>query len=175
MADKGEVKGKNFYFAVDYIDPAATAVHGITVEKLSALSGGHTFSEYQDEIYDDFFSADVIAGHNVKFDIGFMIAEFKYLDRIFRYNESFDSMRFFTPIMKLTRPNSAAYKYPKLAELMQFAEVYPYDVSRAVREIFGSSSLDFHDATFDTAALYLSVEALKNETPQLMAFVEKFG
>ncbi len=86
MDCKDGVTGKNFYFAVDYIEPAATAVHGITVEKLKVLSGGKTFSDYQDEIYDDFARADLIVAHNAKFDIGFMIAEFRYLDRIFRYN-----------------------------------------------------------------------------------------
>ena len=41
ILDDGEnAVGKNFYFAVDYIEPSATAVHGITVEKLRVLSGG---------------------------------------------------------------------------------------------------------------------------------------
>ena len=35
-----------------------------------------------------FLSADLIIAHNVKFDIGFLIAEFNYQDRIFRYKES---------------------------------------------------------------------------------------
>ena len=36
---ENEAIGKNFYFAVDYIEPSAQAVHGISVEKLKELSG----------------------------------------------------------------------------------------------------------------------------------------
>ena len=174
MDGKEGVSGKNFYFAVDYIDPAATAVHGITVEKLKVLSGGKTFSDYQDEIYDDFANADLIVAHNAKFDIGFMIAEFRYLDRIFRYNECLDTMRYFTPIMKLKRQSSNAYKYPKLAELTEFAEVYSYDVSRAVKKIFGADSLNYHEAAFDTVSMYLSVESLKTRYEDLNEYLKTF-
>ena len=156
-----EVKGKNFYFAVDYIDPAATAVHGITVESLKKLSGGKTFSDHEDEIFEDFSRARLIVAHNLNFDLGFMIAEFKYLDRIFRYNDGFDTMRYFTPIMKLKRNSSAAYKYPKLSELIEYAGVFPYDVNRFSKEVFGFYPESFHNAVFDTAAMFLAVKSLK--------------
>ncbi|MBP5177080.1 MAG: 3'-5' exonuclease [Clostridia bacterium] len=169
-----EPVGKNFYFAVDYIEPSAVAVHGITVEKLKQLSGGKTFSDYQDEIYDDFSGADLIVAHNAKFDIDFLIAEFRYLDRIFRFGECFDTMRYFTPIMKLKRVSSSTYKYPKLAELMAYAEVFPYDVSRSVKRIFGESKLDFHEAAFDTTGMYLAVTELKQKLPELKAYFENF-
>ncbi|MBO4573149.1 MAG: 3'-5' exonuclease [Clostridia bacterium] len=169
ILDDGEnAVGKNFYFAVDYIEPSATAVHGITVEKLRVLSGGKTFSDHQDEIFDDFLNADLIVAHNAKFDIGFMIAEFKYLDRVFRYNGEFDTMKFFTPIMKLPRHTTAAYKYPKLSELTEFAEVYSYDVSVATNKIFGGLSLGYHEAVFDVTAMYLAVQKLKPRYPQLV-------
>lgn len=149
------VKSKNFFFGVDYIEPSATAVHGFTVESLSVLSGGETFSCREDEIFDDFSSADLIVGHNVKFDIGFLIAEFHYSDRVFRYREEFDTMKFFTPIMKLERSSHKGYKYPKVSEMCEFLDVYPYDVTRATGRYFGESALNAHDARFDTAALFL--------------------
>ena len=173
VIDDGQTqRGKNFYFAVDYIEPSAVNVHGITVEKLKVLSGGHTFSEYADEIYDDFASADLIVAHNVKFDLGFMNAEFSYLDRVFKYSEALDSMKYFTPIMKLKRMSHSTYKYPKLAELVEFAEVFPYDVSRATRHIFDGAYMDFHDAVFDTTALYLAVTALKDKYPELKELLD---
>lgn len=150
------VKSKNFFFGVDYIEPSATAVHGFTVESLSVLSGGETFSCREDEVFDDFSSADLIVGHNVKFDIGFLIAEFHYSDRVFRYREEFDTMKFFTPIMKLTRENHKGYKYPKLSEMIEYLDIYPYDVTRKTAELFSVTGAGGHDARYDSTALYLA-------------------
>ena len=44
MERKNGTTAKNFFFAVDYIEPSATEVHGFTVEKIYELSGGRTFS-----------------------------------------------------------------------------------------------------------------------------------
>ena len=70
LEDGESVKGKNFYFFVEWIDPSATKVHGITVEKLAELSKGKTFSDYADEIYEDFKNASLVVAHNVRFDLG---------------------------------------------------------------------------------------------------------
>ena len=154
MQTESGTTAKNFFFAVDYIDPSATAVHGFTVEKIYELSGGRTFSEYMEEIYDDFFAADLIVAHNAPFDIGFMINEFYRRERRFRYKEEFDTMRYFTPIMKLPRRNGAGYKFPKLTELGEFLDIYPYDVTKKTMELF-DSGVSAHDARYDTTALYL--------------------
>ena len=155
MTDGEITIAKNFFFGVSYIEPSATGVHGFTVEKIQELSGGKTFSCDIDEIYDDFLSADLIIAHNVKFDIGFLIAEFNYQDRIFRYNESFDTMKAFTPIMKMERSNHKGYKYPKLGEMCEFLDIYPYDITRKSIELFNAADVSGHDARYDTIALYL--------------------
>ena len=110
---KDKVIGKNFFFYVDYVPEEAVKVHGFTVEKLAVLSGGKTFSDYSEEIYKDFITADLIIAHNVKFDLSFLQAEFCYLDEIFKYNASLDTMKYFTPVTCLPR-RSGGYKYPKL-------------------------------------------------------------
>ena len=156
MTDGETTVAKNFFFGVSFIESSATKVHGFTVEKIQKLSGGKTFSCDIDEIYDDFLSADLIVAHNVKFDIGFLIAEFNYQDRIFRYRESFDTMKAFTPIMKMERSNHKGYKYPKLGEMCEFLDVYPYDITRKSIEFFGDGDVGGHDARYDTTALYLS-------------------
>ena len=175
LDDGTEPRGKNFFFAVDYIEPSAVAVHGINVEKLKVLSGGKTFSDYADEIFDDFAAADLIVAHNVKFDLEFMMAEFRYLDRIFRYKECLDTMRYFTPIMKLPRATSAGYKFPKLTELIDYAEVFPYDVSRASKTIFGETTALFHEASFDTTAMYLAVRALRYRFKDFNAMLGEYN
>ena len=163
MTDGETTIAKNFFFGVSFIEPSATKVHGFTVEKIQKLSGGKTFSCDIDEIYDDFLSADLIVAHNVKFDIGFLIAEFNYQDRIFRYRESFDTMKAFTPIMKMERSNHKGYKYPKLGEMCEFLDIYPYDITRKSMQLFGADMVSGHDARYDSTALYLSFfEGLKN-------------
>ena len=167
---ENEAIGKNFYFAVDYIEPSAQAVHGISVEKLKELSGGKTFSDYADEIEEDFKASSLVVAHNFSFDLSFMLAEFRGIDTSFRYNESFDTMKYFTHVLKLPRKSGKGYKYPKLTELTEFAEVYPYDVSRAVKNLFGEGSLSFHNACFDASAMYLTVNSMRNKLADLNEF-----
>lgn len=174
MQSETETRAKNFFFAVEYIEPSAVAVHGFTPEKLAVLSNGKTFSCDIDEIYDDFSSADLIVAHNVKFDINFMIAEFCYQDRRFRYKQEFDTMKFFTNIMKLPRENHAGYKYPKLSELIGFLDIYPYDVTRKTVELFSVPDVGGHDARYDTAALYLAFNEGAKRIGDLAEIKEKY-
>lgn len=120
MQSETETRAKNFFFAVEYIEPSAVAVHGFTPEKLAVLSNGKTFSCDIDEIYDDFSSADLIVAHNVKFDINFMIAEFCYQDRRFCYKQEFDTMKFFTNIMKLPRETTRGISIPNFPNSSNF-------------------------------------------------------
>jgi hypothetical protein len=65
-------------------------------------------------------------------------------------------MRVFTPICKIPRAHHQGYKFPKLTELSDFLEIYPYDITRKTIEFYGSVA-SFHDARFDTVTLYLAV------------------
>ena len=60
------------------------------------------------------------------------------------------------PICKLKRSSSAGYKYPKLAELSAFFGVTETDILFAMEDLFNDRS-SFHDARFDTSAMFLSV------------------
>lgn len=158
MQTECEVKAKNFFFYTSYVEPSAVAVHGFTPEKLYELSGGRTFSMDIDEIYDDFLSADLIVAHNIQFDLKFMMAEFAYEDRQFRYREGYCTMRRLCDRVKLARGYGGGYKYPKLSELCEHYGIYPYDISRKTIELFGVMGAG-HDARYDTAALCLAFNA----------------
>ncbi|MBQ9481743.1 MAG: 3'-5' exonuclease [Clostridia bacterium] len=173
MQTEKETKAKNFFFYVDYVEPSAAAVHGFTPEKLFELSGGKTFSCDIDEIYDDFLSADLIVSHNFAFDLKFMMAEFAYQDRRFRYRESLCTMRYFTDVIRLPRSSHRGFKYPKLQELAEYYDVYPYDISRMTAEYFGCLASD-HDARYDTASLYLSFNAAAAENAAVHEIREKY-
>ena len=63
-------------------------------------------------------------------------------------------MKKFCPICKILRSNHKGYKYPKLSELTEFLDLYPYDITCETMRLYKSAT-SFHDARYDTTALYL--------------------
>lgn len=173
MQDQNVVKGKNFFFYNSYISPASTAVHGITVEKLYRLSGGKTFYDYFDEIEEDFSRADLIVAHNFPFDFNFMCAEFSNCYSTFTYREKLDTMRYFTPLVKIPRANCKGYKYPKLCELANFFEIYDYDVTMSAIKLFKNSGVS-HDARFDIAQTFLCVQEGARRYEEVQQLLKKY-
>lgn len=165
---------KNFYFDVDYIEPSASCVHGVTVEKLRQLSKGKTFGDYIDEIDEDFSKANLIVAHNFKFDCNFMTAEFSYHNRNFNYTESLDTMRHFTPILQIPRPFGKGIKFPKLEEYCQALDVYPFETVNFVKRYFGESFARAHDATYDTAGMFLATKNACEKFPEFNRFLQKY-
>ncbi len=156
MQDKEKSIAKNFFFAVDFVEQIAFMVHGFSKEKLEVLSCGKTFSDHFIEIKNDFERADLIVAHNTNFDFSFMRKEYEKLNQTFYVKNEFCSMKKFTPVCKLKRKSGVGFKYPKLNELCAFLGVCEMDIQNSTDRLFGSSSA-FHDARFDTSALYLAV------------------
>lgn len=173
MQTREKTEAKNFFFYADYVEPSAVRVHGFTPEKLAILSGGHTFSCDIDEIYEDFLSADLVVSHNFAFDLKFMIAEFIYESRQFRYRESLCTMKYFTDVLRMPRSSHRGFKYPKLSELAEHYQIYPYDVTRVMQKFFGDVA-GAHDARYDTACLYLSFNAGADENQNLAELRDKY-
>ncbi len=156
MQEEESVSAKNMFFDVGWVDPSAAAVHGFTADVLKELSRGQIFADRLEEIKADFSRADVIAAHNFAFDFMFMRAEFEREGERFTYKNSLCSMKKFTPICKLLCSRGAGWKYPKLTELCEFLEIYPYDITRASIALFGAAPAA-HDARYDTSALWLAL------------------
>lgn len=152
--------GKNFYFTVDFVDSGALQVHGLSVEKLKELSGGQVFNDFFQEIEKDFNSVDLIIGHNVKFDIKFISAEFDRCGKVFEKYNTFCTMQYYTDIVKSLGRNGK-YKWPKLEETIDFLQIDKQKVENTANSLFGGFS-GYHDSRFDVAATYLLVvEGLK--------------
>ena len=83
-------------------------------------------------------------------------------------------MKFFTNVMKLPRENHAGYKYPKLSELIEFLDIYPYDVTRKTAELFSICGVGGHDARYDTVALYLAFNEGAKRLDDLAEIKEKY-
>ena len=152
--------GKNFFFTVDEMDPAAEAVHGFSLEKLYDLSNGQYIEDLIEEFINDFSEADFVIGHNVNFDVRFLKLELEAMGIDYEPKNMFCTMQYYRDICKILRP-SGDYKNPKLEEVIKFLGITKDQISSKADELFQGSG-DYHDARFDTAATYLLIiEGLK--------------
>ncbi len=156
MQDKQNTTAKNFFFAVDRVEYGAYMVHGLSVEKLYKLSKGKRFIDFVDEIYADLCSAEMVVAHNISFDVMFLRKELERCGKDFPCGNLFCTMKQSTPVCKIPRSRGVGYKYPKLSELCDFIGVTSWDIEQTMREFFGTNA-GYHDARFDTVALYLAV------------------
>ncbi len=153
MQTKESVVAKNFFFSVSKVDYGAYLVHGFSKDKLSVLSKGKKFSDFIDEIGDDMLNADLIVTHNTSFDFMFLRKEFERAGRVFFVKDSFCTMKGTVGLCKLSRVGGG-YKYPKLSELCSFLDITEKEIGDVTEKLFGAD-LSYHDARFDTAAVYL--------------------
>ena len=148
------VKARNLFFTVDTMDYSAYKVHGFSLENLYNLSNGKRFADFFDIIEQDFNSAELVVSHNTAFDFMFMRTEFERLGKVFSPKREFCTMKKSTPICKLKRTSGVGYKYPKLSELCEFFNISVNEIEKASIKIFGEK-VGFHDARFDTTALFM--------------------
>lgn len=154
MQNKGQTTAKNFFFTVDEMSFGAFSVHGFSKEKLFELSNGKRFSNHIKEIKNDFEQADLIVAHNVNFDFMFLRSEFERCGLDFIYKKELCTMKELTPVCKLLKRSGSGYKYPKLVEACNFFGVTDTEIKEDVMRFF-DVELDYHDARFDTVALFL--------------------
>ena len=165
LQDKKSAVAKNMFFSVDHVDFGAYKVHGFSVEKLEKLSNGKIFADYLQEIKTDFERANVVVAHNVSFDIMFLRSEFEKLNLDLPITNTFCSMKKTTPICKLLGRREG-YKYPKLNELTAFMGITDKQILTEAERLFGCSC-GYHDARFDTTALYLAMNKGMNDEDSL--------
>lgn len=157
MQDKSGVRAKNMFFSVDKVDYGAYLVHGFSVAKLKTLSKGLRFADRFDEINADISEADAVVSHNTAFDFMFLRAEYERLGKLFTVKKDFCSMKKSVPVCKIRKTRGNGYKYPKLYELCEHFGITEYDVKDKTEELFGEDKAGFHDARFDTTAMFLAM------------------
>ncbi len=155
-AKTDKVKGKNFFFSVNFMSESAYKVHGLDIDTLKTLSGNLSFKDLHKLFKKDLIESDFIIGHNVNFDISFLTKEFDRLDLEFKPKNLFCSMNYFKPILKLKSSNGSI-KSPKLSELLEYLKISDESILDNTKKLFSSEDTYFHDARFDTTALYLSI------------------
>lgn len=141
---------RNFWFAVDYVEPDAERIHGMSVEVLRELSRGRIFADASEFVTHD-LSDSLVVTHNVAFDRLFLETELQRCQRVWPARETFCTMRHFTPILQL--PSNCGYKSPRLDELMRYLNVSAEEVQQRARQLFGGDAVGAHDARFDCTAV----------------------
>ncbi|MCY6483347.1 3'-5' exonuclease [Clostridium aestuarii] len=149
-------RAKNFFFMVEdwEMDERAAQVHGFTVDRLAVLSNGQLFEDAVDEIKEDFKDGIFIA-HNSNFDKKFIDAEFGKLNISCNTKREFCTMKYFKDILKLPARRGNGYKNPKVEEVMHFYDIDADYVLEKTKKIFDCEDISFHDARYDTMAMYI--------------------
>lgn len=154
---------KNKFFQIpekDYKNALEAAkITGLTPEKLLELSGGHTFSEQAQEIYNDFQGKANVA-HNIDFDESFLSTELWRNDIVYKPAARYDTMKIFTDICRLPRTSKRGkgdFKYPKLSEVAGYYNLNAENTLKYAKILFGDTSdeITYHDARYDTTVMYI--------------------
>lgn len=146
---------KNYFFKVDYVEPGAERIHGLSVRKLAKLSNNNTFKDHYNSLFNDFTHSDLLVGHNINFDLNFLRHEFRNCGHNFTYNDSLCTMRYFTNICRIPKNSGNGYKWPRLEELTKYFRIRDNEIIRETKELFKCKDSGYHDARFDTVATYL--------------------
>lgn len=156
LPKENRVSAKNFFFSVDFVSDTAYNVHGFDVNTLKSLSGNLTFKDLYKLFKKDLTENDFILGHNINFDISFLRREFDRINVEFKPKNLFCSMNYFKNILKL-KSSIGTIKSPKLSELLEHLKITEENILNYTNKLFNSDETYFHDARFDTTALYLAI------------------
>ncbi len=169
IVDNGKVQvPKNFYFEVQYIEPSAARVTGLTVETVRYLSGGRRFADDVDEIKQDFDRADKIVAHNLSFDHKFMQAEMARCGYSFDITgRGFCTMRGFTDVLRIPS-RRFGFKSPSLEELAHFYGIDDNAIYNELHWLYDVNK-DAHDARHDTVKMFLAVQKAIQCDPKFAA------
>ena len=149
LPKENRVSAKNFFFSVDFVSDTAYNVHGFDVNTLKSLSGNLTFKDLYKLFKKDLTENDFIL-------ISFLRREFDRINVEFKPKNLFCSMNYFKNILKL-KSSIGTIKSPKLSELLEHLKITEENILNSTNKLFNSDETYFHDARFDTTALYLAI------------------
>lgn len=144
---------KNYFFSVDSMSPGAQAVHWFSKPKLHTLSQWKVFSDSLQDITNDLHKKNIVA-HNISFDMKFLFSEYEYTGQEKNRKQELCTMQYFTDICKIPKNTGFGHKRPKVSELLSFLKISDHEVTKESQKVFWSDAVGFHDARFDTTALY---------------------
>ena len=147
------VKGANYFFAVQSMNPLISKSTGLSVEGLSAKSGGFSFSAHFAEIAADLRNAEIIC-HNASSIIPLLKEEYTRNISVFRPLSTYCTMSEFKSAMNITA--GAFVKNPSLSEFVHYRGVTSGEILVRSKELFRSIELSAVDPRYDVSALFLA-------------------
>ncbi len=85
------------------------------------------------------------------------------IDSTWEPKKTFCTMAYYKDICKIPSPNGNGIKNPKLSETIEYLGITDEAIEKKANELFQGSG-NYHDARFDTAAVYLLViEGMKKK------------
>lgn len=165
-SDNGDIGAYNYFFAVDCVEDGAARVTGRNAEFYVMASGNTKFVQYADEII-SILSGSTMIAHNVSFDEKFLSAEFWRAEKTFIPSSKFDTMEYFADICKIPKKYKSKrgvgeYKYPKLEEVVSFLNIDTDKIATYAKQLFETDSGEFHDARYDTVAMFVAFHVQKD-------------
>ncbi len=154
--DGAGVRGQNLYFSVDAMTPRSFGVHGLSLERLAALSGGRRFEDEAARVLAEFAGADWLVGHSVAVDMRFLGAELSRCGLEPGAMKAFCTRDFFVRMRRAKY--GARVGWPSLSRLAEWYGVSPEEVAARCGEWF-SGGAAAHDARYDAAATWLCLRA----------------
>lgn len=177
-SDNGDLSAHNYFFEVECVEDGAAKVTGRNADFYASASGHTKFSQYADEII-SVLSDNTLIAHNFSFDEKFLSAEFWRAEKTFIPSSKFDTMEYFTEICKIPKKYKSKrgigeYKYPKLEEIVEFLGIDTTKIAAYAKQLFGTDSGDFHDARYDTTAMFVAFHIQKDVLSNSTAWIDVF-
>jgi DNA polymerase-3 subunit epsilon len=153
--DNGCISGQNWFFLVETMSEHAFRKHGFSRQKLKRLSGGVSFINNAQEIFDSIKRCDMVIGHNIESDLRMLGLEFKRAGIDYRPRKTLDTMNFFANVVQAKTKNGA-FKKPSLEELCRHYRIKSEEVDTLCKSLYGDAYVA-HDARYDVALTYEAV------------------
>lgn len=153
VEENNNLKAKNRYFKVPYVEKGAEEIHGLSIKLLDRLSEGKWFGYHASDIYNDLKEGQFIA-HNVNFDENFIKTELQRYGYLWTPKERYCTMQNLKNTIGVLSKNNTI-KNPKLEEAMNYYNIAQEEVLSFAQRLFNCVDISFHDSRFDVAGLYL--------------------
>lgn len=152
----------NFYVEQDYIDPGASEVNGITVEKLkemNALQPTEALEKFNEMAmtYKPLFVA-----HNARFDKSTMANLYSQCERESNLQNMYFYCTFFNSSAFSSEKGKGVRKLTRLAEVNNVQDKDVQEFLKSIKPYIGYQNSDnAHDALYDVIMLYLLCRKVK--------------
>lgn len=145
--------GKNFFFTVETVNKGVVDITGRNAATLNYLSGGLTFAEHSEEIFDD-LNGTLIVAHNVDFDYKFLTTEFARLGIDFNAN-TLCTMKGSRDAIKANfwiDNSKGSFSQENLVKILNIPQIF---VTTTLKRFFNMTGCARHDSRYDVSELYL--------------------